>query len=82
MHSTPKSFLKIKRFLCCVPTSSLRTIFFAGSTITGLAYLGVLKEWLFPQLVVSEPVNFILQQDEAPSPLKSHCTRVAERRSP
>ncbi|KAG8233350.1 hypothetical protein J437_LFUL013788 [Ladona fulva] len=33
------------------------------STVTGVSYLDVLQEWLFPRLQVDEPENFIWQQD-------------------
>lgn len=40
--------------------------FFAEATVTGVSYLDMLQQWLFPQLVESEPANFIWQQDGAP----------------
>ena len=36
---------------------------FAEATVTGVAYLSMLQEWLFPQLVEDQPENFIWQQD-------------------
>ena len=39
---------------------------FSEETVTGVSYLDVLQQWLFPQLYEAEPENFIWQQDGAP----------------
>ena len=52
---------------------SLRKVFgpffYAKSTVTGVSYLDVVQQWLFPQLHEAKPENFIWQQDGAPP----HC---------
>ena len=51
-------------FFCAISRRKVYgPFFYAEATVTGVSYLNVLQQWLFPQLHEAEPENFIWQQD-------------------
>ena len=64
LHSTlqHERLTEDKRVQCLIPYTGLWTFFFAENTVTGITYLEILEQWLFPQ-VREDSQEFIFQQD-------------------
>jgi len=56
---------KLNVFCAVSKTKVYGPFFFAEKTVTGVAYLDMLEQWLFPQLE-DDMEDFVLQQDGAP----------------
>lgn len=54
---------KIECFLWNFSERSFRAFLFREPTTTGVSFLDVLQQWLFPQLQDNGPDNFIWQED-------------------
>lgn len=56
---------KVNVFCALSRTKVYGPFFFAEGTVTGISYLDMLEQWLFPQLM-EDSQDFIFQQDGAP----------------
>jgi len=72
-HDSPKV-----NVFCAVYRENMHgPFFFTEATMTGDLFLGMLENWLLPQLNTSYD-NYILQMDGAPLPFSQECTSASQ----